>query len=116
MSFAVIWTEGEMTNQQVINECPDNQIVPLLAIYDKENNPTIVLFKNQSIGLQFIKRNVPKGHPQALFRLADEDFEKFQTLGWNIELWDFPRKIQNLNHGLEIYEIVEIPEVRRMSK
>jgi len=116
MKYAVIWTDGEMTNQQVLKECPDNQFVPLFALYDEQGNPTIVLFEHQSVGLQFIKRNVPKGWPQALFQLSDDDMDKMPQLGWKTELWSFPRKIQNLKHGFEVYEIVDKPEVRRMGK
>lgn len=114
MFYAAMWTDDEMNNQQVMNETRKDGFVPLFALYDEEDNPTIVLFKESMTVIKFLKRNTPREWPKACFQLGDGDLEKFDELGWNIVLWDFPKKIDQLKHGFEIYEFVDMPELRRI--
>lgn len=114
MYFAAIWTDGEMTTQQVMNETRKENFVPLFALYDEEDNPTIVLFPQAMTVVKFLKRNTPRGCPIAAFQICEEDLDKMKELGWNTVLWDFPKKVEKLKHGFEIFEFVETPELRRI--
>ena len=114
MLYAAMWTDGEMDNEAVMNETRKEHFVPLFALYDEQDNPTIVLFNDPMTVVKFLKRNTPRDWPKAVFQLSEDDEARFSELGWRTEIWSFPKKIQKYKHGFEIYEFVDTPELRRI--
>lgn len=112
--YAVLWTNGDLTHKEIIKECPEGKFVPLLVHYEKEK-PTLIVFENYVIATSFLKRNVPKNWPKALYQIGINTYQYLIDQNqFFFEVWDFPKKIAKINTGFEIVFTPDEPEVYKM--
>jgi len=104
--YVPLTTNNEMSVAEVVRECHSENWAPVIVM--KIEDRTIVpFFKQHDTAMKFIFRNFGKKvrPTSGTIGLNEEHFEIFTNKGWEIEIWDFPRKIATLEIG-----IVEIPE------
>jgi len=97
--IAIINTDGQMKIADILKECVSGKWVPLL-ILKKQNKKVLPVFNLTNVARSFAKRNLPKTWAHGCVLLADSDIEKIIKIGWEIEPFDFPKKM-NENPEIE---------------
>lgn len=104
--IAILCTDGAMSLADVQRECK-NKWVPVLVYRKKDNPPTVITFNTEEAAKRFAKRNIRKGWLLGAVYLGDEGIEYIKNQGWNIELMDWPKRMDSLP-GIELgYEVVD---------
>lgn len=97
------WTEGQMTQQEVVDECFANKWVPLMVIRHEGVN-YLPVFKHRYLIPRFIERNDIKGFYGEVV-LSDADLMQLHEKGFMTVAIDFPRRMKDcFEIGIEIHE------------
>lgn len=112
--IAIINTDGQIKINEIQKECIAGKWIPLL-ILNKNNKKILPVFNLPDIARNFIKRNLPKNWTHGCVFLSDSDIEKILKNGWEIQPFDFPRKLNEspeVEFDFEIHEFVEQPDFK----
>jgi len=108
---AVICTDGDVTANQLINECAKEQWIPVFAYYE-DDVPVIVTFEFASMAKKFIDRNFPREWTKGTLSFSQNDIRNILDKGWKIDKLNWPKKLlgkPGLRTGFEIIELNEQP-------
>ena len=112
--IAVICTDGQMKIDEIEKECVTGKWIPLL-IYKTNNKKILPVFNLEDVARSFVKRNLPKNWAHGCVFLADSDIEKILKNDWEIQPFDFPRKLNEnpeIQFDFEIHEFQEEPDFK----
>lgn len=90
--YGIIFTDGELKPQDVYNECTKGAWIPLACIPGEK--PIVLLANSPIIANNFIKRNIPRHWTKGGIRLDEKYLEIIKNNGWDYEILNFPRKMQ----------------------
>lgn len=106
--FAVIHTDGEMSNYELRAECPKKNWLPLLVIRPGvHEKPVLLLFHSKGSCMRFYRRNFPRS-PAGCVRLDPSMIEQWANERGKIEILDFPKKIRDMS--VVGFEVVYFPD------
>jgi hypothetical protein len=112
--ISIICTDGQLGLTEIQKECVKGKWIPLLVL--KQNNNLILpIFNLVEIARKFIKRNLPKEWNHGCVFLCEDDIVAIKKRDWKIEIFDFPRKVNEnpeIELGFEIHEFEEEPDFK----
>ena len=104
--YVPLTTSNEMSVADVVRECHAEKWAPVIVM-KTENRIVVPVFSLHDVAMKFIFRNFGKivEPTSGTIGINEEHFDIFINKGWEVEIFNFPRKITTLE-----IEIVEIPE------
>lgn len=122
MNYFIFTTFGEMTVQDLINECHQQSWAPLLVARPREPGlPTLVpCFPTRAIAAKFVERNMAKNQLHGSVTLDVENLAKLHSewvagRGWKIEYLDHPRRITSTHQlDVEVFELSTQPDIKAL--
>lgn len=90
--FAVVYTEGEMTRNEVFSECAENQFSPVFT-YTRDNIQWLPLTRDARMATDLAKRNIPRGQVWGILALRYEELQIAEEQGLQPEIFDWPKKL-----------------------
>jgi hypothetical protein len=106
--IAVMCTQGTLKFQEIRDECPTNKWFPILT-YVINGEQVLLLFSDQKVAKQFIKRNLPKDWLHGAIELTDDD-EKMLRERFKVREMNYPNLMKDLP-GIEWKEeVLELDE------
>jgi hypothetical protein len=122
VNYFVFTTFGEMTVQDLINECHQQSWAPLLIARPKEaGQPTLVpCFPTRALAAKFVERNMSKKQLHGSVTLDVENLAKLhsewiEARGWKIEYLDHPRRLTNTHQfDVEVLELSAKPDINAL--
>jgi hypothetical protein len=114
--IAIISTDGQLNLDEIENECVKQKWIPLVVLKNKKDNSiTLPIFNLADVARKFIVRNMPKNWKQGCVLLTETDLEIIKSKKWNVEILDFPRKVNehpDFDMTFEIHEFSEEPDFK----
>lgn len=112
--IAIICTDGQLDINNIEKECVAQKWIPLTVLKRKYDKKILLpVFNLTDIAFKFIVRNLPKNWKHGCVYLSDSDIEKILKKGWQIEPFDFPRKVNehpDFDMTFEIHEFEVEPD------
>tara|TARA_R110002020_G_scaffold16515_17_gene58336 strand:- start:4744 stop:5055 length:312 start_codon:yes stop_codon:yes gene_type:complete len=102
-----------MSVQEMFRELAEEKIAPVVAL-EGEKKTTVLLFSTSEVCKKFAKRNLPKNWVNGELQAHEDDFNFVSKQGWDVEYFDWPRKVRNpelLN--VVVLELSRETEVRK---
>ena len=111
--YFLVSNHGEMSVQEMFRELAEERIAPIVAL-EGEEKTTVLLFSTSSVCKKFAKRNLPKSWVNGEIEVHKDDLDFVSSKGWDIEYFDWPRKVRNVDElGVVVLELSRETEVRR---
>jgi hypothetical protein len=111
--MAILCSDGQINLQELMKECVPGKWIPLLILKRQNKPPILPIFNLTEVAKTFIKRNLPKNWSHGAICLCEDDIEKIKSKGWEMEIFNFPRKVtdlQDMSLDFEIHEFSEVPD------
>lgn len=101
-----IWSNhGEMKKRELIDECQQEKMLPILVMRTPNEGPIVPVFRNTKTAKTFIKRNLPKNWVCGLVNLTMHEAQLMDEKGWKAICYSFPRVLKDvLQFDIEIFE------------
>jgi hypothetical protein len=104
-------TLGDMTLQEVFDECKSGKFAPLL-VYEFEGKRVLPYFSSSNICRRFCQRNLPKKWPSGAVHLTTEDLEILAEQNIQVKEFTWPRNIKDVViWDVHVHEFVNVPEI-----
>ncbi len=122
MNYFIFTTFGELTVQDLVNECHQQSWAPLLIARPKEpGQPTLVpCFATRVTAAKFVERNMAKKQLHGSVTLDAENLAKLHAewvagRGWKIEYLDHPRRVTGTHQlDVEVFELSTKPDINAL--
>ena len=119
--FCILYTNNDISTQALNREIRENKILPILILrvdpeHGEPEHVFVPCFHSPLTAQQFARRNLPKGHIIATILLNDESIEALEAKGYEILVYNWPRRLTNYCHlDLEVIENSVTPEIIRQT-
>lgn len=105
--------QNDMSVMDVVKECHGDNWSPVIVLRYEDGRTVVPLFRNYDTALKFVFRNFggkKYKKTSGTIGLNKEDLSLFTDKGWEVEVFEFPRKFTDLK-GVSIeVDAFEIPQ------
>lgn len=106
MLCAIMCTQGNLSCQDIKNECRKDKWFPILT-YVVNGTKNLPLFSDPNKAKKFIKRNLPKNWLQGVIQLTDEDVVQLRSK-FNVLDMNYPNIVRDLPGLQWVEEVIEL--------
>lgn len=89
--FVAIYTSGDLTLNELRNECQDGEWTPVLILRTSKGI-VVPLFRDPVICFEFLKRNITTNQLTGVMGMSEVDLQRFTDRGWEIDWHTYPKR------------------------
>lgn len=90
----------------MLRELQEHNIAPFMT-FQQDDKTVIPLFTSQRIAERFGKRNTPREWCIGTFPVTQAELDQFADLGWETQIWDYPKKREITVEVVELKRPIE---------